>query len=120
MTETALSEAAMRQSLLDIRQPTVDAAAGFAELVLAAGLGGAAALVFVAMLQLVTRRRAKPRQVTLAGRIAALQSLPTDARRVAFLHLLREIAPERHAELRQNLYRPDAAVDAEAEVLARV
>lgn len=120
MTRTGLSEEAMRQSLLDIRLPAGDLNATLADLLMTAGLGGVAALVALGLIQLVTRRRRIPVEVTLKDRITALQGLPDDTRRIGFLHLLREIAPDRYAELRQTLYLPDPAFDPESEVLARV
>lgn len=110
----------MRESLLDIRLPEASALAPFADLLLAAGFGGCAALIVVGLVRLVSRRRTGEARASVADRIAALRTLPDDARRVGFLNLLKEIAPERYAELRPKLYRPGAEIDPEAEVQTHV
>jgi len=120
MSETALSEEAMRNSLLDIRLPPETAVAPYADLMLAAGLGGGAALLLVGAVRLMSRRKSGAPEMSVAARIAALRAQPEEARRVGFLHLLKEIAPERYAALQPLLYRPGAAVDVEKEVEAHV
>lgn len=117
MSDRALSEAAMRANLQDIRLPPAEPWAGFADLLLAAGLGGVLALGVGCLLRLWTRRKVRPpKPPTLQERIASLKALPPDQRRVASLHLLREVAPDRYARLRPGLYRADSPVDPEAEV----
>lgn len=110
----------MRESLLDIRMPAGAALDPVADMLLAAGLGAGAALGLVVLVRMVTRRREGATGLDLPARIAALRSLPEDARRVGFLHLLKEVAPERHAVIRPRLYRPDGDVDAQAEVESHV
>lgn len=120
MTETALSEKAMRDSLLDIRLPSDPASAFYADLMLAAGLGGFAALILVGLAQLMSRRGTTPDKETIQERIAFLQTLPDDVRRVGFLYLLQEIAPERYSQIKPALYRPNTEADPEKEVVSRV
>ncbi len=120
MSGTALSEQALRDSLLDIRLPAGGALDPVADLLLAGAFGALAALVVVGLARLVSRRRTRPPGASVADRVAVLRTLPDDARRIGFLHLLKDIAPDRYAELRPKLYRPDAGIDPEEEVLARV
>jgi len=120
MSGAPLSEAAMRDSLLDIRLPPGGAAEAVADVLVSAGLAGCAALVVIGAMRLAfTRRRAALTQ-GLEARIAAMRDLPEDARRVGLLHLLKEVAPERYDALRPKLYRPGEQIDVEAEVRAHV
>lgn len=120
MSGTPLSEDAMRDSLLDIRLPEAGALAPVADILLAAGLGGALALAVLGVARMVSRRREAVCPPSVADRAAALRALPEDARRIGFLHLLKEVAPERYAEIRPELYRRAAEIDPEAEVMAHV
>lgn len=120
MSGAPLSEAAMRDSLLDIRLPPGGAVEAVADVLVSAGLAGCAALVVIGGLRLAFTRRRSGATPGVEARIAALAELPEDARRVGLLHLLKEVAPERYDALRLNLYRRDVEIDVEAEVRAHV
>ncbi|KRS10957.1 hypothetical protein XM53_18725 [Roseovarius atlanticus] len=120
MSGEPLSEAAMRDSLLDIRLPPGGALEAVADVLVSAGLAGCAALAIVGLMRLAMTRRRGAETPGVEARIAALRDLPEDARRVGLLHLLKEVAPERYDALRPKLYRPDAQIDVEAEVRAHV
>lgn len=114
MSDRAMTKEAMLTSLRDIRLPA-DAPGGFvADLAVAIGLACAAALMIAALLRVLSLR-ARPRSVqTLQDRLAALAGRPEAERRVALLHLLREYKPDRFADIRGALYRPDGGVDISA------
>lgn len=110
MSDRALSEEAMLASLRDIHLPALAPGGSLAELSVAVGLAALAALVLAAGLRALTVRRPRPASSSLQDRIVALQTLPEDARRIALMHLIREHAPERYAELRGTLYAPDGGL----------
>ncbi|MDD9727950.1 hypothetical protein PVV74_21095 [Roseovarius sp. SK2] len=120
MSGAPLSEAAMRDSLLDIRLPPGGAVEAVADVLVSAGLAGCAALLVIGGLRLAFTRRRSGATPGVEARIAALAELPEDARRVGLLHLLKEVAPERYDALRPTLYRREAEIDVEAEVRAHV
>ncbi|MGK7755767.1 MULTISPECIES: hypothetical protein [unclassified Roseovarius] len=120
MSREPLSEAAMRESLLDIRLPPGGALDAVADVLVSAGLAGCVALAVVGLMRLAFMRRRGAVTPGVEARIAALAELPEDARRVGLLHLLKEVAPERYDALRPNLYRRDAEIDVEAEVRGHV
>lgn len=107
MNGGSMSREAMLASLGDIRLPVGGPGDVLADLAGAIGLAALAAVVVVALLRGAGSRRRVPHVPTAAERRDAIAALPGDARRVALLHLLREIAPERHAALGERLYRPD-------------
>ena len=111
MSDRALSEAAMLTSLRDIRLP-VEAAGGMAaDIAAALGLAGLAALIVAGLLRLLAQRRPRTTQTSLQDRLAALEALPEDARRVAMLHLLRAQDPARYAAIKGTLYQPGGGAD---------
>ena len=120
MSDTALSEQAMRDSLIGLRFPVEAALEPYADLFLAAGLGGCVGLVCIGLARLFARHKDVSRPPGLPERISALQGLPEDARRVGFVNLLKEIAPDRYAAIRAELYRSDTVIDPEAEVSRHV
>lgn len=101
-----MSREAMLASLGDIRLPVEAAGGMLADFAAAVGLAALAAMIVVALLRGAGSKRAVNRDPTPAERHAALRTLPDEERRVALLHLLKEIAPERHAALGDRLYRP--------------
>jgi len=104
---SAMSREAMLASLGDIRLP-VDAAGGvIADLAAVGGLAALAALIAVGLLRGAGSKRAFIRRPTPAERRAALQALQGEERRVAMLHLLKELAPHRYAAFGGRLYLPD-------------
>lgn len=106
-----MSEAALRASLIDIRLPS-DAAGGvWAELIVAIGAASLLAVGIAALVRLLGQKRAVSHAPTMSDRLAEIAALPPTDRRVALLHLLREVAPERYAELAPALYRPESAPD---------
>lgn len=106
MSEGALSEATLRASLIDIRLP-VDAPGGvWAELAVVIGLAALLAVGVASLVRLAGQRRVPETVPTLHDRLDEIALLPVAERRVALLHLLREKAPERYAELTPTLYRP--------------
>ncbi len=107
MSEGALSEAAMRASLIDIRLPPEAAGGVWADLAIAIGLAGFLAVVVAALARLASQKRPAPTALNVQERLADIALLPAAERRVALLHLLREQAPERYADLAPGLYRPD-------------
>lgn len=113
MTDRALSEAAMLQSLRDIRLPTEAAGGMAADLAATIGLAGCVALVLAVALRGLSLQRRSAVPETLAMQRASLAALPEAERRVAFLHLLRAQAPERFEALRGALYRAEGGVDIE-------
>lgn len=111
MTDRALSEEAMRASLRDITLPP-DAAGGWlSDLAMTIGLAGLAALLLALGLRLISQRSKSPRPQTVADRLAAVRELPPEDRRIALLHLLRTVAPDRYANVAQDLYRPGSTLD---------
>ncbi|ABV92206.1 hypothetical protein Dshi_0458 [Dinoroseobacter shibae DFL 12 = DSM 16493] len=110
MSDRALSEATMLASLRDIHLPASAPGGVWAELCVAVGLAALAALVVAAVLRAFTVRRTGQGPVSLQDRVAALEALPDDARRVALLHVLRAYAPQRYADLRAALYKPGPGV----------
>lgn len=106
MSDGALSEAAMRASLIDIRLPAEAAGGIWADLAIAIGLAGLLAVVVAALFRLAGQRRPAPTAPNVQERLADIAVLPAPERRVALLHLLREQAPERYADLSPGLYRP--------------
>ncbi|MFK7751795.1 MAG: hypothetical protein AB8B51_04530 [Sedimentitalea sp.] len=119
MSDRAMSEEAMLLSLRDIRLPP-DAAGGlFADLAVTVGLAALCALAAVAILSLLSVRRTPPPARDLASQLDALADHPEPQRRLALLHLLRDHAPERYANLKGALYQPGGGIDTdmlEAEV----
>lgn len=113
MSDRALSEEAMRTSLHDINLP-FDAAGGvLADIAVTIGLAGAAALLVAGLLRTFSLRTRPESPVTIKDRLAQTESLPEDLRRIALLHLLRQHAPVRYAEIARDLYRPQAGVTAQ-------
>lgn len=114
----AMSREAMLAGLQDIRLPAEAAGGIFAELAVAIGFAAVAALFAVAMFRLLGSRRVVARPQTLSQRIAALDDLPDEDRRLALLHLLKSEAPDRYASFSAELYRPNRVPlkDIEAEV----
>ena len=111
MSERGMSEAAMLAGLRDIRLPAEAAGGWIADIAAAVALAALAALVVGGVLRLLSRRRPKVRPLSLARRLEAAVALPEEARRTALLHLMKEHAPERFAELRKGLYRPGEGPD---------
>lgn len=111
MTERALSEEAMLSSLRDIRLP-VDASGGLvADMAVAVGLASLVALGLAALFRLISLQ-----SVSRAGRIgraelADLDNLPEPELRVALLHRLRSLAPERYEHLKGAIYEPGGGID---------
>ncbi len=105
MAERALTEEAMQAGLNDIRLPPGAPGGIAAELLAAAGLGIAAALILAALLRLVTRvrvaRPARPDPVE-----PEIDEGTEDARRRAALRRLKRDDPARYATLAAGLYRP--------------
>jgi hypothetical protein len=123
MTDRAMSESAMLASLRDITLPDLTTAAIAADVAVTVGLAALAALLVAGLLRLVSLRRRPARLNGIEQTLARLRAEPEGARRVALLHMLRAQAPERYAELRGALYRPDGGIDTdalEAEVARRV
>lgn len=119
MSERALSETAMLSSLRDIDMPAVAAGGMAADIAVTVGLAALAALGVSAVLRLLSLHRAAPPGNGLRERLDALAAAPEDERRIALLHLLREHAPERYAEIRGTLYARNGGIDTatlEAEV----
>lgn len=111
MSDGALSETALLASLRDIRLPS-DAAGGiFAEIAVAVGAAGMCAIGLVLLLRLISRRKVSVDPPKLQDHIAALARGTDAERRVGLLHLLRTHAPDRFAELKPDLYRPNSALD---------
>lgn len=117
MSETGISRETMLASLRDIRLPAEAAGGAMADIAVAIGAGALAALLVVTVLRALSRDRSASPPPRLADRLAALDGLGEEARRVALLHILKERAPERLAALRGDLYRPGglptAAIEAE-------
>lgn len=111
MSETALSETAMLSSLRDIRLPAEAAGGIWADVAVSAGLAGLAALTVAGLVRLISLRLHTPSPVTLRDQLAELEHLPEADQRVGLLHLLKQVAPERYAEIRKTLYRPAAGPD---------
>lgn len=108
MTDRALSEEAMLASLHDIHLPAVAAGSAVADIAIVIGLASLATLVIVGLFRLLSLRvRVAPPVHPLAD----LQNMPEAERRVALLHLLREVAPERYATIRGAIYAPGGGVD---------
>lgn len=111
MTDRALSETAMLAGLRDIRLPVEAAGGSLAELAAAIALAAGAALIVLQLLRLFSqRRRAAP---MWPDRQAMLSGLADDARRMALLHLLKDRAPDRFAELKNRLYAPENPLELE-------
>ncbi|ETX28668.1 hypothetical protein [Roseivivax isoporae] len=108
----ALSEEAMLAGLRDIRLPASAAGGAPAEMLAALAVGLALALLAGLALRAVTARRPVARGTGLRQAVAEAAALPDETRRLALLHLLRDHAPGRHAELRAALYRPGGLPDA--------
>ena len=111
MSEGALSEAAMRASLVDITLPAEAAGGPWADAAAAVGLAGLMAVGVAALLRLMAEKRRAARVPTMQERLAQIALLPASERRVALLHLLRDKAPERYAALTPSLYRPNSGPD---------
>lgn len=113
MADRALTEEAVLAGLQDIRLP-VDAPGGIlAELLVVIGLGLLLALVLGMALRTLSRPRARtPGSATLADRMARLSDLPDTERRLALLHLLKEVRPDAFKRLAAGLYRADGLPDA--------
>jgi hypothetical protein len=112
MSDRALTEEAMLASLRGIDLPS-EAAGGLpADIALTIGLAALAACAVAGLLRLfsLTRRPAAP--PSLRQRVEDARSLPEADRRILLLHLLRERAPERYADIARDLYRPDRAPSA--------
>ena len=107
MTDRAMSEAAMLESLRDIRLPEVAAGGLLADLLVAAGLAGLAVLVVAGLFRLISLRRPPKATSTLTDALQEAESLPEPLQRTAFLHMLRQHAPERYKALRGALYASD-------------
>lgn len=114
----AMSQDAMLASLRDIHLPAHAPGGLLAEILMAAGLAGCAALALVMLVRLFSFREKTAGPPTIADQLASAQRLPEADRRVALLHLLRAHAPERFAQVRAGLYRPgaDNLAQLEAEV----
>jgi len=123
MSDGAMSEAAMLTSLRDIHLPVEAAGGSVADMAAVVAMAGLAALLIAALLRAVSLRRPKRAGTDMEARLSALEGLPDDARRVALLHLLKEVRPARYAELRAGLYRAAGGVETatlEAEVAGLV
>ncbi|WP_299740855.1 hypothetical protein [uncultured Roseobacter sp.] len=123
MTDRAISETAMLTSLQDIHLPAEAAGGMAADLAVAIGLASLAALLVAGVLRALSLKRRPVSERTLKTRLAEVQKLPDAERRVALLHLMRGLAPERYAEIKGAIYQPGGGVDLatlEAEVGARV
>ena len=123
MSDQALSQQAMLTSLRDIRLPEAAAGGWPADLAVAVGLAGAAALLVTLCLRALSQRRAAPSEPSPRQAFERARALPEAERRVALLALLRSHAPERYAALTRDLYSPTGAPETqalEAEVAARV
>lgn len=121
MTGGAMSREAMLASLGDIRLPVGSVGDTVADLAAGIGLAALAALIVVAVLRAAGSKRTTVTAPTAAERRAEFAALPGEARRVAMLHLLKEVAPERHAALGARLYRPGGVATEEIEAeLSRV
>ncbi|MDP5217060.1 hypothetical protein Q5Y75_07515 [Ruegeria sp. 2205SS24-7] len=114
MKDTALSETAMLASLRDIRLPPETPGGLVAELAVASGLAGLAALLVVGLLRLLSNRRAVAQELGPTDPMAALADKPEAERRIALLHLLRARAPERYAAIRGDLYRREGGIEQKA------
>ncbi|MEP3844621.1 MAG: hypothetical protein ABJM43_04685 [Paracoccaceae bacterium] len=113
MSDSALSEAALLASLRDIRLPA-EAAGGFlAEIAVAVGMAGLCAIGLVLLLRLISRRQGPVDPPTLQDHIDALAQCTDAERRVGLLHLLLIHAPNRFAELKPGLYRPNSSLDSQ-------
>ena len=117
--DRAMSETAVLSSLRDIHLPDVALAGIAADIAVTVGLAALAALLVAGLLRLVSLRRKPAPRDDLRAELDRLKHEPEAVRRVALLHLLRARAPERYAEVRGTLYRPDGALETgtlEAEV----
>ncbi len=111
MTEQAMSEAAMLVSLRDIHLPTEAAGGAVADIAVAVGLAGLAALMISTVLRLLSKRRPAATGLDMRSRLSAIAEMPEDARRVALLHVLRDAQPDRYAAIKGALYQPGGGVD---------
>lgn len=111
MSDKALSETAMLASLQDIRLPAEAAGGLWADVALSVGLAGVAALALAGLVRLFSLRRTNPRPMTLQERLGAIDQLPESDRRVALLHLLKQVSPDSYDEIRATLYRPAGGAD---------
>lgn len=109
MTDRALSETAMLAGLRDIRLPVDAAGGGLGDLAAAMALAAGAALIVLQILRLFSLRRSAA--LTGPDRLAGLDDLPEDARRVALLHFLKDRAPDRFAPLKSRLYSRENPLD---------
>ncbi|MEM9577780.1 MAG: hypothetical protein AAF999_12290 [Pseudomonadota bacterium] len=114
MSARALSEEAMRASLHDISLPASAAGGVLAEIAVTIGLAGVAAVLVACLLRLFSLRTQPTPQDSLEDHLAKIESLPEDRRRVVLLHLLRQHAPARYAEVARDLYRLRSSVTTQA------
>ncbi len=114
MTDRALSEEAMLASLQDISLPAHAAGGLIADVAVTVGLAGVAAFIVAGGLRLFSQRSRKSHPPSLRDHLARAQAFPETRRRVLLLHLLRQHAPERYAQLARDLYRRETGITAEA------
>lgn len=113
MSDRALSEPAMLASLRDIHLPSSAPGGLLADLCVAVGSAAFAALALAAILRLLSVRKPRAAAPSLRSELDAVWTLPETQKRVALLHVLREQAPDRYAEIRGALYEPGGGVDLE-------
>lgn len=119
MSERAISKEALLASLRDIRLPEAGAGDIISDLTAMIALAGVTALLFVGLFRLLSHPRLSGKKM----QAHSIAQLPEAERRLALLHLLKDRAPDRFAELRARLYRPDSDLDTatlEAEVACHV
>lgn len=109
MSDTALSEEAMLASLRGLRLPSEAVGGLVADVAVAVGLAALVALFAVALVRVASVRRLPADD--LGKQIEALEGMPEARERVALLHLLKGVAPERFEALQGALYQPDGVVD---------
>ncbi|QHQ36514.1 hypothetical protein [Algicella marina] len=113
MSERGLTRDDMIAAMQDIRLPAEAPGGLIADLAVAIGLGLLVALLFSAVLPLVTRRQQPPRPPTAEESMGRLDGLPEDMRVIGLLHILRSHDPARAREFTEELYRKGPLPDAE-------
>lgn len=112
--DRAMSVEALLAGLQDIHLPASAPGGLMAEVAAALALACLAALAVSAVLRIVSRHGPRAAGPSLRTELRRAMDLPEPERRVALLHLLKRHAPERFAQLRAALYRPDGGLDAQA------
>ena len=112
MTDRAISQEALLQGLRDIHLPPEIAGGGIAQVLAAVAIGAGLALLIGGVLRLFSMRLVTAKPATVAERIVAARDLPSDAQKIALLHLLKDVSPERYQALTQGLYQPNGTPDA--------